>query len=170
VVFVRSARCRRRRRWLVDSARRSRRARRADDPARAWSSRAVPLLQRDVADPRCPRSGWPRRRCSASCSARLDAVHRPDARRITTLSLNEARAARGAALGVYALGLGLPFIVAGLAYGGRSARSLRPPPPAWVTRLGGPDAGRGRRAARHRLVGPGRARGCRSTWSTTPSV
>jgi cytochrome c-type biogenesis protein len=36
---------------------------------------------------------------------------------ITTLSINEATAARGALLsGVYALGLGVPFVVAGLAY------------------------------------------------------
>ncbi len=36
---------------------------------------------------------------------------------ITTLSINEATAARGAVLsGVYALGLGLPFIAAGVAY------------------------------------------------------
>src|SRR5919112_6651375 len=36
---------------------------------------------------------------------------------ITTLSLNEATAGRGALLsGVYAVGLGVPFIVAGLAY------------------------------------------------------
>ena len=36
---------------------------------------------------------------------------------ITTLSLNEATAGRGALLsGVYAVGLGLPFIAAGLAY------------------------------------------------------
>ena len=36
---------------------------------------------------------------------------------ISTLSINEATAGRGALLsGVYALGLGLPFIVAGLAY------------------------------------------------------
>ncbi len=36
---------------------------------------------------------------------------------ITTLSLNEATAARGALLSaIYAIGLGLPFILAGLAY------------------------------------------------------
>ncbi len=43
---------------------------------------------------------------------------------ITTLSINEATAGRGALLSaVYALGLGLPFVAAGFAYKRRSARS-----------------------------------------------
>ncbi|MBD8870821.1 cytochrome c biogenesis CcdA family protein [Nocardioides donggukensis] len=58
---------------------------------------------------------------------------------ILTLSVNEATAARGALLsGVYAAGLGLPFIVAGLAYrralGAFSAVRRHQ---AWVTRIGG---------------------------------
>lgn len=58
---------------------------------------------------------------------------------ITTLSINEATAARGALLsGVYALGLGLPFVVAALAYRrvlgafGWIRRHQQ-----WVTRVGG---------------------------------
>jgi cytochrome c-type biogenesis protein len=58
---------------------------------------------------------------------------------ITTLSINEATAGRGALLsGVYALGLGLPFVAAALAYRrvlgafGRVRRHQQ-----WVTRAGG---------------------------------
>ncbi|GAA1477943.1 cytochrome c biogenesis protein CcdA [Nocardioides aestuarii] len=58
---------------------------------------------------------------------------------ITTLSINEATAARGALLsGVYALGLGLPFVLAALAYRrmlgafGWIRRHQQ-----WVTRIGG---------------------------------
>jgi cytochrome c-type biogenesis protein len=58
---------------------------------------------------------------------------------ITTLSINEATAGRGALLsGVYALGLGLPFVVAALAYRrvlgafGWVRRHQQ-----WVTRAGG---------------------------------
>lgn len=58
---------------------------------------------------------------------------------ITTLSINEATATRGALLsGVYALGLGLPFVVAGLAYRralGAFAAIRRHQ--RWVTRAGG---------------------------------
>ena len=51
---------------------------------------------------------------------------------ITNLSLNEATAGRGALLsGVYCIGLGLPFIVAALAYRrALGAFALRTPPPA----------------------------------------
>lgn len=58
---------------------------------------------------------------------------------ITTLSLNEATAARGAALsGVYALGLGLPFVVAALAYRrAMSAFALIRRHQVWVMRAGG---------------------------------
>ena len=58
---------------------------------------------------------------------------------ITTLSINEATAGRGALLSAcYALGLGLPFVVAGLAYRralgtfGWVRRHQQ-----WVTRVGG---------------------------------
>jgi cytochrome c-type biogenesis protein len=58
---------------------------------------------------------------------------------ITTLSINEATAARGALLsGVYALGLGLPFVIAALAYRralGAFAWIRRHQ--QWVTRAGG---------------------------------
>ena len=58
---------------------------------------------------------------------------------ITALSFNEATAARGALLAaVYALGLGLPFILLGLAYSralGTIAFVRRHQ--AWVTRVGG---------------------------------
>ncbi len=58
---------------------------------------------------------------------------------ITTLSLNEATAGRGALLaGVYAVGLGVPFIVAGLAYRrALGAFGFVRRHQAWVTRAGG---------------------------------
>lgn len=58
---------------------------------------------------------------------------------ITTLSLNEATAARGAALsGIYALGLGLPFVVAALAYRrAMSAFAIIRRHQVWVMRVGG---------------------------------
>lgn len=58
---------------------------------------------------------------------------------ITTLSLNEATAGRGAFLSaVYCVGLGLPFVVAGLAYRrALGAFSFVRRHEAWVTRLGG---------------------------------
>jgi cytochrome c-type biogenesis protein len=58
---------------------------------------------------------------------------------ITTLSINEATAGRGALLSaVYALGLGLPFVAAGFAYKyvlGAFAVVRRHQ--VWVTRIGG---------------------------------
>lgn len=58
---------------------------------------------------------------------------------ITTLSLNEATAGRGALLsGVYAVGLGLPFIAAGLAYRrALGAFGFVRRHQIWVTRAGG---------------------------------
>jgi cytochrome c-type biogenesis protein len=58
---------------------------------------------------------------------------------ILTLSINEATAARGAVLsGVYALGLGLPFVLAGLAYRrALGAFGFIRRHQAWVTRIGG---------------------------------
>lgn len=58
---------------------------------------------------------------------------------ITTLSINEATAGRGALLsGVYALGLGLPFIAAGLAYRRMlGAFGFIRRHQQWVTRVGG---------------------------------
>ena len=58
---------------------------------------------------------------------------------INTLSVNEATAGRGAVLSaVYALGLGLPFIAAGLAYRrALGAFALVRRHQAWVTRVGG---------------------------------
>jgi len=58
---------------------------------------------------------------------------------ILTLSINEATVARGALLsGVYALGLGLPFVLAGLAYRrALGAFGFVRRHQAWVTRLGG---------------------------------
>ncbi len=58
---------------------------------------------------------------------------------ITTLSINEATAGRGALLsGVYALGLGVPFILVGLAYRrALGAVSWVRRHQAWVTRVGG---------------------------------
>jgi cytochrome c-type biogenesis protein len=58
---------------------------------------------------------------------------------ILTLSINEATAARGALLsGIYALGLGLPFIIAGLAYRrALGAFAFVRRHQVWVTRIGG---------------------------------
>ena len=58
---------------------------------------------------------------------------------ITSLSLNEATAGRGALLSaVYALGLGIPFVVAGLAYRrALGAFGVVRRHQAWVTRAGG---------------------------------
>src|SRR6478752_1776274 len=58
---------------------------------------------------------------------------------ITTLSINEGTAARGAVLAaIYALGLGLPFIVTGLAYEkSLAAFSFMRRHQVWVMRVGG---------------------------------
>ena len=58
---------------------------------------------------------------------------------ITTLSLNEATVGRGALLSaVYAVGLGVPFVVAGLAYRrALGAFGIVRRHQAWVTRAGG---------------------------------
>ena len=58
---------------------------------------------------------------------------------ISSLSINEATAARGALLSaVYALGLGLPFVLLGLAYSrALSAVAFVRRHQAWVTRFGG---------------------------------
>jgi cytochrome c-type biogenesis protein len=58
---------------------------------------------------------------------------------ISTLSINEATAGRGALLsGIYALGLGIPFIVAGLAYRrALGAFGFIRRHQVWVTRFGG---------------------------------
>jgi len=58
---------------------------------------------------------------------------------ITTLSLNEATAGRGALLsGVYAVGLGIPFVAAGLAYRrALGAFGFIRRHQVWVTRAGG---------------------------------
>ena len=76
---------------------------------------------------------------------------------VTALALNEGSAGRGALLSfVYCLGLGLPFIVAALAYRHMlgTVRWVRRHQ-QWVTAFGGADADRRRPAARHRLVGRG---------------
>ena len=58
---------------------------------------------------------------------------------ILTLSINEATAARGAVLsGVYAIGLGIPFVLAGLAYRrALGAFGFLRRHQVWITRLGG---------------------------------
>ena len=64
---------------------------------------------------------------------------RNEADKFTTLSLNEATAGRGALLSaVYAVGLGVPFILAGLAYRrALGAFGVVRRHQAWVTRIGG---------------------------------
>lgn len=58
---------------------------------------------------------------------------------IQTLSINEATASRGALLsGVYAVGLGVPFVAAGLAYRrALGAFAVIRRHQAWITRIGG---------------------------------
>ena len=78
----------------------------------------VPWMQRDWRVHKVPSVG-PRRGPVARGALRpwLGAVHRPTLTAVMSLALNEASAGRGALLSfVYCLGLGLPFILAALAY------------------------------------------------------
>jgi len=100
----------------------------------------VPLLQRDVRVHKVPAVGL----VAAPFLGVLFGLGwtpcvGPTLGAILTLSLNEATAARGALLsGVYALGLGLPFIGAGLAYRrALGAFAVVRRHQAWVTRIGG---------------------------------
>ena len=102
---------------------------------------AVPWLQRDWRVHRVPAVGLAAAPLlGRPVRARLDSLHRPDARvRSPRSPLNEGSAERGALLSfVYCLGLGLPFVVAALAYRrmlgaiGWVRRHQQ-----WVTRLGG---------------------------------
>ncbi len=74
---------------------------------------------------------------------------------VQTLAFTEGTAGRGALLSVaYSLGLGIPFILAGLAYRRMlGAVGWVRRHQVWVTRAGGADARRGRPAAGHRLSG-----------------
>lgn len=100
----------------------------------------VPLLQRDVRVHKVPAVGL----AAAPMLGFLFGLGwmpctGPTLAAISSLSVNEATASRGALLaGVYALGLGLPFIAAGLAYrrmlgAFRFVRRHQ----VWVTRVGG---------------------------------
>jgi cytochrome c-type biogenesis protein len=101
---------------------------------------AVPLLQRDVRVHRVPAVGL----AAAPFLGFLFGLGwtpciGPTLGVITTLSINEGTAARGALLsGFYALGLGLPFIVAGVAYERMlgTVQFVRRHQ-VWVTRIGG---------------------------------
>jgi cytochrome c-type biogenesis protein len=100
----------------------------------------VPFLQRDVRMHKVPAVGL----AAAPLLGFLFGVGwtpcvGPTLAAITNLSLNEATAGRGALLaGVYCLGLGLPFIVAALAYRrALGAFALVRRHQQWVTRLGG---------------------------------
>jgi cytochrome c-type biogenesis protein len=100
----------------------------------------VPLLQRDVRVHKVPAVGL----VAAPFLGVLFGLGwtpcvGPTLGAILTLSLNEATATRGALLsGVYALGLGLPFIAAGLAYRrALGAFAVVRRHQAWVTRIGG---------------------------------
>lgn len=100
----------------------------------------VPLLQRDVRIHKVPAVGL----AAAPLLGFLFGLGwmpctGPTLAAISSLSVNEATASRGALLaGVYALGLGLPFIAAGLAYR-RALGAFRfvRRHQAWVTRAGG---------------------------------
>ena len=88
----------------------------------------------------CPPSASRPRRCSASSSGSAGRpCIGPTLAAITNLSLNEATAGRGALLaGVYCIGLGLPFIVAAVAYRrALGAFAFVRRHQQWVTRLGG---------------------------------
>jgi cytochrome c-type biogenesis protein len=100
----------------------------------------VPWLQRDVRVHRVPAVGL----AAAPLLGFLFGLGwtpciGPTLGAILTLSINEATVARGAVLsGVYALGLGLPFIAAGLAYRrALGAFGFIRRHQAWVTRIGG---------------------------------
>ena len=76
------------------------RARRGHDRARPGLRRAGAVAPARLAGPHaCRPSGWPRRRCSASCSGSAGRrASAPRSAAITTLSINEATAGRGALL------------------------------------------------------------------------
>jgi cytochrome c-type biogenesis protein len=100
----------------------------------------VPLLQRDVRVHKVPAAGL----VAAPFLGFLFGLGwtpcvGPTLGAILTLSVNEATAGRGALLsGVYALGLGLPFVAAGLAYRRTlGAFAVIRRHQAWVTRIGG---------------------------------
>jgi cytochrome c-type biogenesis protein len=100
----------------------------------------VPLLQRDVRVHKVPAVGL----AAAPFLGFLFGLGwtpcvGPTLGAILTLSVNEATAGRGALLsGVYALGLGLPFVAAGLAYQrALGAFAVVRRHQAWVTRIGG---------------------------------
>jgi cytochrome c-type biogenesis protein len=100
----------------------------------------VPLLQRDWRVHRVPAVGL----AAAPVLGFLFGLGwtpciGPTLAAITTLSINEATAGRGALLSaIYALGLGLPFVVAGLAYRrALGAFGWVRRHQVWVTRAGG---------------------------------
>ena len=100
----------------------------------------VPFLQRDVRVHQVPAVGL----AAAPLLGFLFGVGwtpciGPTLAAITNLSLNEATAGRGALLsGVYCLGLGVPFVVAALAYRrALGAFGLIRRHQQWVTRIGG---------------------------------
>jgi len=100
----------------------------------------VPLLQRDVRVHKVPAVGL----VAAPFLGFLFGLGwtpcvGPTLGAILTLSVNEATAERGALLsGVYALGLGLPFVAAALAYRrALGAFAVVRRHQAWVTRIGG---------------------------------
>ena len=100
----------------------------------------VPLLQRDVRVHRVPAVGL----AAAPMLGFLFGLGwtpciGPTLGAILTLSINEATAARGAVLsGVYALGLGIPFVLAGLAYRrALGAFGFLRRHQVWITRIGG---------------------------------
>ena len=134
--------------WLFEYQRQiTRRARRASRSCSAWrSSGVVPWLQRDVRVHRVPAVGLAAAPLlGVLFGARLDAVHRPDPRRGArrSRSTRAPPAAARCSASPTRLGLGLPFILAGLAYRrmlGAVAWVRRHQ--VWVTRLGGADAGR----------------------------
>jgi len=100
----------------------------------------VPWLQRDVRVHRVPAVGL----AAAPLLGVLFGLGwtpciGPTLTAVNTLAMHEGTAARGAVLSVaYSLGLGIPFLVAGLAYR-RSLGAIRwvRRHQAWVTRLGG---------------------------------
>ena len=136
---------------------RSRRARRADDPARpGLPGRGAVAAARLAGPPGAGRRAGRRAAARRAVRARLDALHRPDADR---------GAGAGAQRGAAPAGARCSASSTASASGCRSSWPRSPTAGCsarsrwvrrhqqWVTAIGGADAGRRRAAARHRLVG-----------------
>ena len=143
-------------------------ARRAHDRARPGLHGLVPRPAARRPHPPAARRGSGRRAAARhAVRARLDALHRPDARRSCyALGLTEAQRRRAARCcrSRTASGLGLPFLLAGagLPQGAGHVRLASAPLTSVVMRIGGGDARRDRRPAGHRRCGRTSSSRCRA--------